>query len=326
VPGKPHAALVVGRDGCRARDLALGEPLKVFEIGETVSTLFDPSEGHVLDSSLDRQVCAFGTEGQKRLQKQRIAIVGLGGTGSMVAEQLAHLGVSDFLLVDPDVVEATNLNRLVGGTPEDVGKEKVGVAMRLIRSVRSGSAVEALSASILEERTARLLTDVDFIFCCTDSHGSRAVISQLAYQYVVPCIDMGVVITVQDRQVTHIAGRVQMLSPGLACLVCGNLLDSNAIRHDLMTPYQRQTDPYFVGGGAPQPAVISINGSVTSLAVTMFLAAVAGIPARSRYQLYNGLSGTVRVASLTPDPNCIICSPHGALARGDEWPLPVRRS
>lgn len=326
VPGKPHAALVVGRGGCRARRLSSGEPIAVLEVGEALTTLYDPTGGRALDPSLDRQVRAFGAKGQERLQKLRVAIVGLGGTGSMVAEQLAHLGVSDFLLVDPDVVEATNLNRLVGATPADVGKEKVGIAGRLIRSVRSESAVDARPESILEERTASLLAATDFIFCCTDSHGSRAVIGQLAYQYLVPCIDVGVVIAVAGGAVTHVAGRVQMLSPGLACLVCGNLLDSNAVRHDLMTPFERRADPYFVGGGEPQPAVVSVNGTVASLAVTMFLAAVAGIPARPRYQLYNALSGTVRVAALARDPNCIVCSPHGALARGEEWPLPVRRS
>jgi len=178
----------------------------------------------------------------------------------------------------------------------------------------------------LPDDVARRLADVDFFFCCTDSHGSRAVLSQLAYQYLVPCIDTGVSITVQQGRISHITGRVQMLAPGLSCLTCAGLLDADAVRRDLMTDYERQADPYFIGAHEPQPAVISLNGTVVSLAVTMFLAAVTDGPAEARYQLYNGITGMVRAVMNTPDPTCIVCSPNGALARGDEWPLPARQS
>jgi molybdopterin-synthase adenylyltransferase len=51
------------------------------------------------------------------MQQTRVATVGLGGTGSLITEQLAHLGVTGFLLIDPDTVDETNLNRLVEGLP-----------------------------------------------------------------------------------------------------------------------------------------------------------------------------------------------------------------
>jgi hypothetical protein len=70
---------------------------------------------------------------------------------------------------------------------------------------------------VLDASTGILLTGVDFIFCCTDYHGSRYFLNQLAYQYFMPCIDMGVVINVADGKVTHFDGRVQMLAPGLVC-------------------------------------------------------------------------------------------------------------
>jgi len=93
-----------------------------------------------------------------------------------------------------------------------------------------------------------------------------------------------------------------------------------------MTDYERQADPYFIGAHEPQPAVISLNGTVVSLAITMFLAAVTHIPAEARYQLYNGITGTIRAVAQPPDPACIVCSLVGALARGNEWPLPARQS
>ena len=127
---------------------------------------------------------------------------------------------------------------------------------------------------------AEEIADTDFVFCCTDSHGSRAVLNQTAYQYLVPAIDMGVAIITQKGQITDIAGRSQMLAPGLGCLMCGDLLNPEAIRVDLLTDFERAADPYIVGAHEPAPAVISVNATISSISVTMFLAAVTGIPSQ----------------------------------------------
>ena len=326
IPTVPHVALVVSPGGCRARVLGTNDPVRVVQAGKTLQVPFDPRRSVSTQVTFDRQVRAFGEQGQAMVRGLRVGIVGLGGTGTIVAEQLAHLGVGSLLLIDPDVAEESNLNRLVGATRKDVGKPKAAVAARYVASINQDGQTEPVSGSVLLASTARRLADVDFFFCCTDSQGSRAVLNLLAYQYLIPCIDTGVSIVAQQGSVTHIAGRVQMLAPGLSCLVCTGLLDPDAVRRDLMTDYERQADPYFLGAHEPQPAVISLNGTVVSLAVTMFLGAVAGIPAQARYQIYNGITGAVRAVSHTPDPTCIVCSPSGALARGDEWPLPARQA
>jgi molybdopterin/thiamine biosynthesis adenylyltransferase len=185
-----------------------------------------------------------------------------------------------------------------------------------------------VQGDILETKVGRLLTDVDFIFCCTDSHGSRYVVNQLAYQYFVPCIDMGVVINVRDGKVTHFDGRVQMLAPGLGCLVCRDgILSPDHIRWDLAGEAQRQADPYFLSQvGIRQPSVISLNSTVASLAVTMFLAAVAGVPSNGRSQMFRGVPGVVRQLDTQPTAGCINCSDEGFLGRGDTCPLPARAS
>ena len=322
----PHAALVLGPDGCSARLLNSNMPVRVIQVGVNLDVIYDPIDSDADDPIFDRQVRAFGQQGQAILKKLTIGIVGLGGTGSVVAQQLAYLGVEKYLLVDPDTVEASNLNRLVGTTPADTGKSKVGIAERYIKSIRPDAKVIAVQGSVLDAKTARMLVDTDFFFCCTDSHGSRAVLNQLAYQYFLPCIDMGVSISSKKSTVTHITGRVQMLSPRLACLTCAGLLDADAIRYDLMSSYQRQTDPYFIGNGQPEPAVISLNSTMASLAVTMFLGAAIGIPSEARYQIYNGMTGKIRIITGITDQKCVVCSRLGALGRGDEWPLPARQT
>lgn len=326
IPNLPHSSLVLTQNGCRARILGSKEEVGVVQIGRSINVCFNPHLYCDDNTEFNRQVLAFGATGQAKLKKLKICIVGLGGTGSIIAQQLSYLGVENFLLIDPDNVENTNLNRLVGATFKDIGAPKVNTIERNLKAIRPTASVETNQGSIIDDSTASLLKEVDFIFCCTDSHGSRAVISQFAYQYFIPCIDMGVSITAHDGFTSHITGRVQMLSPGLSCLICSNLLDPDSVRRDLMTNYQRQADPYFLGDAQPEPAVISINSTVSSLAITMFLAAITGIPAQARYQIYNGISGKVRTIEAISDPSCIVCSKNGASGKGNKWPLPTRRA
>jgi molybdopterin/thiamine biosynthesis adenylyltransferase len=272
-----------------------------------------------------RQALAFGTAGQAAVAGLRVAIVGLGGTGSVVASQLAHLGVRDLLLIDPDKVEETNLNRLVGSTPADVGRTKVAVAARHIQAISPETKAEVIVGDVVDDAVAKKLLDVDFIFACTDSQASRAVLNQVAYQYLIPCIDMGVGIHVTDDAIRFIAGRVQMLSAGLPCLICTDKLDFDQVRREMLTEEQRKADQYIQGAAVPQPAVISLNSSMSSAAVTMFLASVAGVPSAARMLSYDGKLGTMRAAAMDPCPGCIACSEEGGLGLGDRWVLPTRK-
>ena len=324
VPNIPHAALIVGPDGCVARILGSQEYSAVAQVGRKIDLLYSPAEVSKIEQRWDRQLRAFGPEGQASLQDSCVAIVGLGGTGSVVAQQLAHLGVSNFVVIDPDEVDETNLNRLVGTSPRDVGTAKTAVAKRLIRKINPKAVVKPIRGDVTDIQIATTLVDVDAVFGCTDSHASRAILNQLAYQFYVPLFDLGVGIVVAQGRVTHISGRVQMAAPGLPCLVCGNVIDPVAVRRELQSPVQRAADPYITGQNEPQPAVISLNSTVASLAVTMFMSAFTPVPSEARLQYYNGISGVVRAATLQADPSCVVCSLSGALGLGNKWALPGR--
>ncbi len=324
-PGIIHAALVMSRGGVRARRLGAREEARVVSLGESRSVLFDPVEATPAPPGrFDRQIRAFGEAGQSRMEALRVAIVGLGGTGSIVAEQLAHLGVCGFVLVDPDILEESNLNRVVGSSAADIGRPKVDIAADAIARIAPRANVECIKGDVVRAQVARVLTEGDFIFGCTDSHGSRSVIQQIAYQYLIPCVDMGSTITTTDGSLTGVFGRVQLLAPGFSCLSCSGLLDSEEVRRDLMSPFERKMDPYISGERIPAPSVISINGTVSSLASTMFMAIVAGVPSSARYLVYNALKSTLRNVRATPTENCYICSRAGVLARGDSVALYAR--
>lgn len=328
-PDRPHGSVVLGTSHAAARlwRSAGGPPEdsgRIIETGRSwrISGADVSQDG--VGEEYDRSIRAFGRDGQAAIAAMRFGIVGLGGTGSFVAQELAYLGATRLVLVDFDRVERTNLNRLVGANIHDVGKPKVEVAARVLRSARGDIEAEPLVANVLRSSDAARLLDCDLILCCTDSHGSRAVLNQLSYQYMIPVIDMGVRIQVRDGKVADIAGRVQMLGPGLPCLVCNGFLDPEQVRRDLLTDEARARDPYIVGAVERQPAVVSLNGTVASMAVTMMLAAVTGMPSSARHQVMIGTRGIVRAIDSVPEPGCVICSLRGALGRGDAYPMPGR--
>lgn len=324
LPNKNNFSAVFTTKGIYARKLGHGDLVSTMGLGSILTT--HDSLSFKITELYNRQVLAFGCDGQQKISRIKVAIIGLGGTGSVIAQQLAYLGVNDYVLIDPDVVEVTNINRLVGATLSDIGQSKVSVASRQISNANPRAKCDEIMGDITDQGLLEKYIDVDFIFACTDSMSSRAVLNQLAYQYLIPCIDMGVGIYTNNGEIQYITGRTQMLSPSLPCLVCMDRLDAEQIRQEFMTVEQRERDQYIIGAKIPQPAVISINSLVSSSAITMFLAAVAGLPSEPRMLIYDGMRGTIRPSIAKPKHHCIVCSYEGALARGNSWTLPFRRS
>jgi molybdopterin/thiamine biosynthesis adenylyltransferase len=322
--GGRHLGMVLSRDSCSARELTQRELLAVRTVGADVRTYPEGERGIEIKSQHDRQLRAFGREGQYRLSRLKAAIVGLGGTGSVVVQELAYLGVNRFLLIDTDRVEVTNLNRLVGASDSDVGQYKTAVSARQIKIINPSSAIDRVDADVVLQSSLRRLLDCDIIFCCTDSHASRAVLNQVAYQFYVPCVDMGVVINAEHGHISHLQARTQLLAPGLPCLACMNLLDGDAVRRGLMAREELAADPYFIGESEPQPSVVTVNSTIASLATTMFLGMFTDAPLRARFQMYNALAGVVKPVEAAAVPDCVICSPNGYLGKGSAWDFPGR--
>ena len=315
-PEHDSYSLVWCNDQIIARKIGTQDLIPIRIVGPDTKIEF-PEESAQDLSAFDRQIRAFGMDGQKKLGNLRVAIIGLGGTGSVLAQQLAHLGVMNYTLIDDDLVENTNLNRVVGTNPNSPGRKKVEVASEQIKTIRPNAVTQICQSSVISSIASNLLRYVDCIFVCTDSHSSRAFTSEFSYQYLIPAFDIGVSISVDAGSVKAITGRTQMIAPGLPCLLCSNALNMQKIREELMTPEERAADPYFNGDGVIQPSVISINSTLVSLAVTMFMGAYLGIPAQPRWLSYDGITGKVRPLVSKCDPDCPICGTTGIAGAGD---------
>lgn len=331
-PRSTLAALVFGQRSFDGRVWPVGSvgsvPLTaVVVIGDTAREILPSSRGAIRSSdneTFDRQVRVLGTDVQTRISRLCVGIVGLGGTGSHVVQQLAYLGIRKFVLIDPDTVEQSNLSRLVGATHGDIGQAKVTVMERGIRSFAT-SQVNALRGDVYHESFAKALRECDVLFCCTDSLKSRMVLTRMASQYLLPLIDMGINIQLSSSgMVARIGGRVMVQLPGDPCLDCMGVLQSDVLARELMSDNERLANPYVQGAEDEHaPAVVSLNGVVASLAVTEFLQVISGRlgnRAARTFQMYDGIKGAVRLVSLKPEKACGVCEEVRAM--GDLLPLP----
>lgn len=228
----------------------------------------------------DRHIRAFGPAIQATLSELHIAIVGCGGTGSAVAEQLVRLGVRKLLLIDDDTLSISNVTRVYGSTPDDVGSPKVEVLRKHLISVAPDLRCEAVVSRITTERTARQLVGPDVIFGCTDDNAGRLVLSRAANFLLAPVIDTGVVLTSGGSgTIRGIDGRVTVVNPGRGCLVCRGRIDLARAASEMMKPSDRQRledEGYAPSLPGIEPAVITFTTSVAATAVSELLERLIG--------------------------------------------------
>jgi hypothetical protein len=264
----------------------------------------------------DRQRLALGKTGEAILRNLHVAIIGLGGTGSVAFAQLAHLGVSRITVVDGDLVESSNVSRIIGATAADVAESyKVDVAARYAHALGLGTTVTVLRGHLGTDINGTALEGCDIILSCVDRHLPRALLNRLAYAKAIPVIDMGSAFRLDMAgKVVGGAGRVVIIGPGRRCLACWGHIDPMRMRIESLTPSERAKEAaegYISGVDIPQPSVVAFNTMVAGAAVTELLrltthfAGADEPPARLSFDF---LSGTVTRNTLSNSISCNICN------------------
>jgi proteasome lid subunit RPN8/RPN11 len=280
-----------------------------------------------------RQSLAFGPKLTAQLRRLRIGVVGCGGTGSATAILLARLGVGNLLLIDEDIVDVTNLNRLHGASRADADgmRPKVEVLAREIAGMALGTRVVPLQAWVGDPEARDALKSCDIIFGCTDDHDGRLLLNRLAYFYLVPVIDLGLAIeAMPDGGMKDLTGRVTLLGPGAPCLLCRQVIDAvtardESLRRQHPEEYERRKrEGYIRGGGDPAPAVVTFTTATACLAVDELLQALTQFrgPNGSVWQRVRRFDLMVdRRPGATHDSTCPICADKLYWGRADIEPF-----
>lgn len=115
---------------------------------------------------------------QERLAKATVAVVGCGGLGGFIVEELARLGIGRLIVIDGDKHEESNLNRQLTATEETMGQWKVWAVRERLRSVNSQVEVEVHAEFLTEENAAELLEGADLVMDALDSASARLLLEK----------------------------------------------------------------------------------------------------------------------------------------------------
>ena len=162
----------------------------------------------------DRQISiqGLGREGQQKLKEAHITVAGMGGLGSVVSIYLAVAGIGHLTVIDPDVVELSNLNRQILYWEKDIGEKKVKSAAEKLAHFNSGVEVTGMEESINKNNVLDLLQDADAIIDCLDNFPTRYILNDAALKLNIPLF---------HGACSGFEGRVSTIIPGMtACLRC----------------------------------------------------------------------------------------------------------
>lgn len=130
----------------------------------------------------------LGRKGQKKLAQSKVAVVGLGGLGTISSLYLALAGVGHLRLIDQDVIELRNLHRQILYTPEDVDYPKVEVAAKKLRKHNPLIAVEPVSENLNAGNAVKLLAEVDCVVDGLDNMHTRYVVNRACARLRIPYV------------------------------------------------------------------------------------------------------------------------------------------
>src|SRR5437868_5206957 len=212
------------------------------------------------------------------MHDQVISIVGVGGLGSIVAEHLIHMGFHEINLIDPDVLEMSNLNRVVGAYYEDAQQKlyKVDVVKRHLTKINPNATVLACKSDVHDKEVERVLALSDWMIVATDNHSSRLRVQELSVQYFVPLVSVGVNISVKDNKIEDMSGEVITARVGdyvcLNCLKRINPIKVASERHpDKTIREELGKRGYVTGKDIKEPAVKTLNTSLATMAVEVLV-------------------------------------------------------
>lgn len=286
--GEPTASAIMLPDGeMIGRGYVGGKFVEldgIFVIGSRIRQIV-ASKHEAIPAFMASHRQALGQGTTALLGTLRVAVIGCSGTGSVVIELLSRLGIKELILIDPDVVEERNLNRIINSSwaHAEAGIPKVAALAERIAANLGPSAPRIIPIHGDLASAWRTAATADIVFGCTDSAEARMHLDRLCHHYVLPYIDVGVDLSADGSDGIRYAGMaVHYLRPGGDSLFSRrgyrmSIVEAEALRRNDPALYaERVRTGYIEGIEEDRPAVISINTQAAGMAVNELLARLHG--------------------------------------------------
>lgn len=207
----------------------------------------------------------LGPNAQAVIEAARIGVVGLGGGGSHVVQQLAHLGFQNLVSCDPQRIAETNLNRLIGATTKDISDRsfKTHIAARLFRGLQPEANID--DQPLGWEAKASALRGCDIIIGAIDGFAARRDLEVFCRTHLIPLVDVGMKVLRPENAPPEIRGQIILSMPGDICMHCLQFLTPANLAEDVQV-YDKD----------PQPQVVWPNGVLASSAIGYAMGLLTG--------------------------------------------------
>lgn len=308
-----------------------GELHTIRVVGDDIKYWFSEQTKPEIPEHAIRIIQAFGNGTYSLLRRLRVGVVGCSGTGSIIIEQLARNHVGQLIIVDPEPVEHRNLNRILNSAWKDAEERnsKVAVLKAAIEKMKLETVVHAHESDLMSREVIGELSQCDVIFGCMDSVDGRHILNKVASYYLIPYIDMGVRIDADGKGgIDSINGAVHYIQPNGSSLLSRGVYTQEGLDAAMMYRYapelykERAKQGYIKGVRVDQPAVISVNMHIASLAFNELLARINPyrVEPNSKYaQRRIVISDPEASVDLADGESCKVFSRLTAL--GDQAPL-----
>lgn len=257
-------------------------PLSVIKVvGDDLHFWYGDETTSFIPEHSQRTAQFLGQATFEMFQKLRIGVVGYSGTGSPFVEALTRSCVGCLVLIEPDIVEHKNRNRIFHTTAEDADGRvpKIDVARRSVETAGFGTRLITMQCNLFDSVEAiQALAECDIVFGCMDSIDGRYLLNRLATFYSIPYFDIGVKLEADGKgSIDQACGTIHYLQPGKSSLLSRGVFTLEQVRAASL----KRTDPahyeeqvrskYIVGIQEDRPAVIHINMIAAGLAIDAML-------------------------------------------------------
>jgi molybdopterin-synthase adenylyltransferase len=261
---------------------------------------------------LNRQTLAIGPGSDRKLAEATVAIVGVSGGGSHVAQQLIHQGIGRIFPVDDDIIDETNLGRVVGAVASDIDiTAKTKMVKRVAAAVDPSIDVVEIPSRFPTTASIAALKEADVVVACLDRFDARAAVNEFCRRHLIPLLDVGMTIRTSGETLTRADGQLIVSLPEHTCMRCYFITDAVLAKEQAEAPAGYDPDPDRPG----DPQVVSMNGTLASEACNCVLDLVTGYSGGARgarHWQYNGRTGTLVPSQLPPRrPDCSACAQEG---------------
>ncbi len=234
-------------------------------------------------------------EGQQRLLKSKVMVLGLGGLGSPISMYLATSGVGQLVVVDPDQVELSNLQRQIVHTSATLGMEKVLSAKKMLNALNPDVEIVTHNRKLNETELVSAARDVDVVVDGTDNFDARFAINRACHTAGTPLVSGAVV---------RMEGQISVYrfdQPGGPCYNClYQEATASSDGQQQQSSWQNCSETGVLG------SVAGIIGCIQATEVVKLLLGI-GETLSGRLLLLDARTMEWNTVRLKKDPKCKVC-------------------